>query len=113
MFVVAIRPRTKEVVIGRREELWGDRVVLNELNWLAEPPSEGETVLVQLRHRAPPVQAQVEERGGRETFLRLLEPRFAVTPGQSGVLFSGDQILGGGRIVGPAPSVISTSDRPE
>jgi tRNA U34 2-thiouridine synthase MnmA/TrmU len=41
----------------------------------------------------------VVERADDELVVRLLEPRAAVTPGQSAVLFAGDRVLGGGRIV--------------
>jgi len=99
MFVLEIRPETQEVVVGPREEMWAPYVRLNDLNWLGTVPDAGEDVLVQLRHRATPALARLEERTEESLGLRLLEPQFAVTPGQSGVLFSGDRVLGGGRIV--------------
>jgi len=99
MFVVEIRPDTQEVVVGPREEMWAPRVRLKELNWLGPAPDVGENILVQLRHRASPALARVGERTGESLDLRFHEPQFAVTPGQSGVLFSGDRVLGGGRIV--------------
>src|SRR5439155_668798 len=34
MYVVAIRPETREVVIGRGDELFGHGVTLEDLNWL-------------------------------------------------------------------------------
>jgi tRNA-uridine 2-sulfurtransferase len=98
LFVVEVRPRSREVVVGTREELLSDEVVLGELNWLGAPPEEGDLLEVQLRHRASPARARVEE-VGHSVSLRLLEPRPAVTPGQSGVLFSGNRMLGGGRIL--------------
>ena len=106
MFVVEIRPETRQVVVGPREELWAGSVELQELNWLADPPQVGQEILVQLRHRAPAAPARLLESTDRKVRLLLHEPRFAVTPGQSGVLFSGERVLGGGRIVrGRAPGV--------
>src|SRR5256885_13162860 len=35
--LVAIRPETREVVIGRGDELFGHTVALAEVNWLAQP----------------------------------------------------------------------------
>jgi tRNA-specific 2-thiouridylase len=99
MFVLEIRPESREVVIGRRAELWAESVVLNDLNWLGPPPPEGHTVGIQLRHRAGAAPAVVEEVSASDVRFRLEEPQFAVTPGQSGVVFSGDHVLGGGRIV--------------
>lgn len=99
-FVLEIRPETREVVVGTREELLADAVDVAELNWLGAPPSPGDRVRVQLRHRAPDVPAVVACSG--DSVRLALEERVAgVTPGQSAVLFAGDRMLGGGRIVGP------------
>lgn len=99
MFVLEVRPATQEVVVGTRDELWSDQAVLNDLNWLGVPPSVGEAVEVQLRHRAPGAPAVIEGLSSSQVQLRLAEPQFAVTPGQSGVVFSGNHVRGGGRIV--------------
>ncbi|HSG50248.1 MAG TPA: aminomethyltransferase beta-barrel domain-containing protein, partial [Longimicrobiales bacterium] len=104
MFVLEIRPETREVVIGSRDELYQDRVRVGELNWLTGAPTPGDRVRVQLRYRAPVVEAVVVEggndapRGAPGLTLDLAEPQAAVTPGQSAVVFEGDRVLGGGRI---------------
>ena len=98
LYVLEIRPETRQVVVGPREELLQDEVVVSELNWLDGPPGPGDDVRVQLRYRARPVPASVEACGG-ELRLSLLEPARAVTPGQSAVVFEGERVRGGGRIV--------------
>jgi len=107
MFVVEIRPDTREVVVGPREDMWANSVELNDLNWLGNKPDLGEDLHVQLRHRAAPATARLEEMSGEAVALRLRDPQFAVTPGQSGVLFSGDRVIGGGRILRSGGSGIS------
>jgi tRNA-specific 2-thiouridylase len=97
-FVLEIRPERREVVVGTRDELYADEVVVGGLNWLGAPPEPGDEALVQLRYRARSAPCVVE-RADDELVVRLLEPRAAVTPGQSAVLFAGDRVLGGGRIV--------------
>src|SRR4051794_16391840 len=42
-YVVAIRPESREVVLGCADDLLGHRVRLGELNWLAEPLGEGDS----------------------------------------------------------------------
>jgi tRNA-uridine 2-sulfurtransferase len=102
MYVVAIRPESRAVVIGPREELLGRGVVAREMNWLvADPPRLGARVHVQVRHRAPPARAEVLRLDGDEIELALDEPVAAITPGQSLVLYDGDageRVLGGGLI---------------
>jgi len=97
-FVVAIRPARREVVIGGLADLEGHRVTLEELNWLAPPLRAGEACEVQVRHRARAVPATAVEVGQRSATFVLAEPVRAITPGQSGVLYAGDRVLGGGVI---------------
>ncbi len=100
MFVVEIRPASQQVVLGTRENLLAQGVELESLNWLAPPPQTGSELEVQLRHRAPAAVACVESLG-HTLALRFREPQAAVTPGQSGALFKGDRLLGGGTILRP------------
>mgnify|MGYP003933148221 CR=1 FL=1 len=102
MFVLEIVPEERAVVLGTRGELGTEEVVLDSLNWLLpEPPGVDAEVLIQLRHRARAVPARILEKVEEEGELRLhlAQPQPGVTPGQSGVLFRGDRVLGGGRIL--------------
>lgn len=99
MYVVAIRPETRAVVIGPATALFSYAVTLEELNWLVDPPRDGTEVFVQCRYRAPALPAQVRDSGSTRLELGLTEPVRALTPGQSGVLFDTDgRLLGGGVI---------------
>jgi tRNA-specific 2-thiouridylase len=98
MFVVAIRPGDRAVVIGPRAELLGRGVVAREVNWLGPAPALGTSVAVQVRHRAPAVPAELVRVEGAEIELALEEPVAAITPGQSLVLYDGERVLGGGVI---------------
>jgi tRNA-specific 2-thiouridylase len=98
-YVVAIRPESREVVVGGAEDLMGHRAVLGELNWLAEPLAEGDECAVQVRYRSGAVPATVLAAGSDQMELALATPVRAITPGQSGVLYAADgQVLGGGVI---------------
>jgi tRNA-uridine 2-sulfurtransferase len=98
-YVVAIRPDCREVVIGTAEELGGHRTRLEEVNWLAEPLAPGDTCEVQLRYRARAVEATVIGAEAGAVDLALASPVRAITPGQSGVLYTRDaRVLGGGVI---------------
>ena len=98
MYVIAIRPHNRAVVIGVREELLGSGLVAREVNWLTEPASVGDDVLVRIRHRAPLAKATIARLDNREIELALDEPLAAITPGQSVVFYKGDLVLGGGFI---------------
>ncbi|MEP7384551.1 MAG: tRNA 2-thiouridine(34) synthase MnmA [Gemmatimonadota bacterium] len=98
MFVVAIHPERREVVIGPREALLGRGVVAREMNWLVDRPSVGDRVQVQVRHRASPAQAEIVRLDAHEIELAIDEPVAAITPGQSLVVYDGARVLGGGFI---------------
>lgn len=104
MYVLEIRPETREVVIGPRDELYSERVEIGEVHWLTDAPGTGDEVEVQIRYGADPVPATVLPKGEpgedaeRSLVLELARRQPAVTPGQSGVVYRGDRLIGGGRI---------------
>jgi tRNA-specific 2-thiouridylase len=100
LFVLGVRPERNEVVVGASDELISHDVGLSDLNWIADPPVRGENVLVQVRHRAPAVSATVQTIDDASARLILDEGQRAITPGQSGVVYRGEELVGGGRISG-------------
>ncbi len=99
LYVVAIRPESREVVVGPAEALAGHHLRLDELNWLAEPLEPGESCSVQVRYRATAVPASVTVRSDDSLGLLLGTPVRAIAPGQSGVVYdSAGRVLGGGVI---------------
>jgi tRNA-specific 2-thiouridylase len=98
-YVVAIRPDSREVVIGSAEDLAGHSVHLDEVNWLADPLQPGDRCEVQIRYRARSAPATVLEKSDGTLGLALETPVRAIAPGQSGVLYgAGGRVLGGGVI---------------
>ena len=99
MFVIAIEPTTRAVVLGPRESLLGRGLIARGVHWMcAEPMQIGDRVTVQHRHRAAPVAAEIVRIDGDEIELALDAPLSAITPGQSMVLYDGERVLGGGFI---------------
>ena len=105
MFVVAIRPDDRAVVIGPRDELLGRGVIARSVNWLVDAPQVGARVSVQVRHRSAPAAAEIVRLDRDEVELALDEPVAAITPGQSLVLYDGERVLGGGLIEGARRSL--------
>jgi tRNA-uridine 2-sulfurtransferase len=98
LYVLGVRPATNEVVVGGDDQLSRQSVVLDDLNWIAAPPVVGERVTVRLRHRGQLVAAAVDDLDAEGVRLRLAVAQRAVTPGQSGAIYRGEQLVGGGRI---------------
>lgn len=99
LYVVGIRPETREVVVGDADALLGQVVTLEEVNWLADPLTAGARCRVQVRYRADGIDATVRHAGSTALVLDLDTPVRAIAPGQSGVLYDAtDRVLGGGVI---------------
>jgi tRNA-specific 2-thiouridylase len=98
MYVIDISPETRTVVIGPESELYGHRVELEEVNWLGPPPRPGQECGVQVRYRTRAVAARIAELRADVLALDLAEPVRAITPGQSGALYDGPRLMGGGVI---------------
>jgi tRNA-specific 2-thiouridylase len=98
LYVVRINAALHQVIVGPKEALAQADVSLRELNWLGGAvPAEGQEVSVKLRSAQPPLKGRFFKNGtsGRVT---LAEPALGVAPGQAGVIYEGDRVLGGGWI---------------
>lgn len=98
-YVVAIDPEANAVVVGRREEAMCARLVLDRVNWLAPPPGVGGRAQIRVRAHGPLVEATLVACGADSAALQLDAPLFAPAPGQAAVLYAGDRVIGGGRLV--------------
>lgn len=75
--------------------LWLSELQLGSQHWINGQPVAGR-YQVRTRYRAPLVDCDLSEDG---TSLTLHEAVRAVTPGQSAVLYDGEQVLGGGIVL--------------
>ena len=98
MFVTAIDARNGRVILGENGKQYAAGLRASSLNWIAfdEPPKEFECT-VKIRFRAQPCQALVRV-DGESADVRFDTPQRSVTPGQTIAFYSGDTVLGGGRI---------------
>lgn len=97
-FVTAIDAARGEVRVGDADDVLAAGLVARGASWLAPPPRPGTAAQVQIRSRAQPQVAWIEEVTGDGFTLRAAAPLRAVTPGQAAVLYDGPRVLGGGWI---------------
>jgi tRNA-specific 2-thiouridylase len=62
------------------------------------------TCQVQIRAHATPVEATITPCGEQRLQVTFNKPQRAITPGQAGVLYDGNRLLGGGRIARAQPT---------
>lgn len=107
LFVIALRPEDRAVVVGPREALLGRGLSAGEVNWLAPNiPAEGSEVFVRIRHRATPVAATLVAASSDRFEVMLHEPAYAISPGQSVVLYDADAIVLGGGVIAASRRVL-------
>lgn len=99
-YVVELDACSNRVVVGPGELLARRGLIADRVTWVAgEPPAtdpfEAE---VRLRYRGEDVPATIEPGGGR-VLIEFGSPQRGVAPGQGVVVYRGDELLGGGRIV--------------
>ena len=101
VFVTEIRPETNEVVIGDNEDVFSDRLICGNVNWMAVDGLHGEekTVMAKIRysHKGAPCVIRELEDGRVEC--RFETPQRAITPGQAVVFYENDYVFGGGTIL--------------
>ncbi|MGK4187315.1 tRNA 2-thiouridine(34) synthase MnmA [Rothia koreensis] len=116
-FVLEIRPKTNEVVVGSKEMLAVDEIRGIRETWAGLPVPEAQRfdagtdqpgatseffdILAQVRAHADPVPAvahleigDVDGEPSRELVVRLEEPLRGVAPGQTVVIYQGTRVLG-------------------
>ena len=102
VYVVSIDPGLNRVVIGDEGDLRSCEFEVEDVNWIAAPPSGQVPSSVKIRYNSPGAEAVVEPMGTGLARVRFDEPQRAVTPGQAAVFYDGDDVLGGGWIRRPS-----------
>jgi tRNA-specific 2-thiouridylase len=95
-FVLEIRPKTNEVVVGPREALDLAEIAGAKVSWAGIPPVDVTVPFdcdVQIRAHADPVPAVAVLRDG-ELVVTPVEPLNGVSPGQSAVIYIGTRVVG-------------------
>jgi len=95
LYVVALDPARRAVIVGVKDSLRGETIGLSEPNWLdGRPGPQGRRVMA--RHRAN--EAAVPARAFADDRVELDTPAFGIAPGQACVLYDGTRVIGGGWI---------------
>ena len=101
VFVVEIRPGTNEVVIGEAEDVFGDTLYCNQINYMGMAdllkPRE---VLAKIRYAHGGEKCVIEQVAEDVIKCTFMKPVRAITPGQAVVFYEDGYVLGGGSIIG-------------
>lgn len=94
-YVISIDAEKNQIVVGKKEELACDKVVLNNLNLYIDDKEFDTTVKLRYRTKAVPCHVVIKN---DKAFVTLGESVFGVATGQAAVFYSGNKLIGGGWI---------------
>lgn len=97
-YVVNIDPKKHTVTLGPNNLLLVEGLTARNVNWLAGQAPDSEDIEVKIRYSGKPQGARIKKIADDIITIKFSKPIRAVTPGQSAVFYSGDELLGGGVI---------------
>lgn len=98
MYVVNIYPKTNEIVLGKRNELYKKELRIKNYNLIKDIPTNSELeVYTKVRYKSEGIKSKIILSESKIK-VRFNDGVFAVTPGQSAVFYINDLLIGGGII---------------
>jgi len=102
LYVVKIDPSNNRVLVGPQDALFSDYAMAEELNWICEPPDPDVEYRVKIRYKSRPAACKVCIEAPDRMKISFSQKQRAITPGQTAVLYQGDEVIGSGVIKSPA-----------
>lgn len=94
-YVIKINAEKNQIVVGKKEELACNNVVLSNLNLYTNEKVFDTTVKLRYRTKAVPCHVEVKE---NKAYVILKESVFGVATGQAAVFYDENKLIGGGWI---------------
>lgn len=99
LYVIGIDKEKNEVLIGTKEDLYGDSFRVKDLNWISiEKLEVPMNVTAKIRYQHVDENAYIEPLEEDEVLVKFEKPQLSITPGQSVVFYDADVVVGGGII---------------
>ena len=99
-FVLSKSAKDNTVTLGDDEALYSTRLTIRDANFIPfDTLTSPLRLTAKARYRQEPAPARIEQTGEREYVVEFDTPQRAIAPGQSLVLYDGDLVVGGGKII--------------
>ena len=100
MYVTRLDKDNNRVILGLEPDLYSSRLIADNVNLLAvDKITDGMRVNARARYNMTEEPARVYNDDDGRMIVEFDKPQRAITPGQSVVLYDGDIVVGGGRII--------------
>jgi tRNA-specific 2-thiouridylase len=97
-YVIGLNYEKNEVIVGKNEELNGTLMVVGDVSWTNLAPDLPTELDVKIRYNSEVAKATLS-RDQKDIEVKFHSPQRAITPGQTAVFYSGEEVLGGGIIL--------------
>jgi tRNA-specific 2-thiouridylase len=99
LYVVELDRARNRLIVGGDGELRRTICEVRDVNWIPFAAPDGPVeAQVRIRNRHEPADAKIIALDATSARIEFRSPQRAITPGQAGVFYSGEQVLGGGWI---------------
>ena len=102
LYVIKIDSKKNEIIVGPKEELGTKKILLNNLNLLANKNEFDENILVKVRSTGKLLDAKIDFKNSQDAEVKLEITEDGISPGQACVFYRKDKhgfkVLGGGWI---------------
>jgi tRNA-specific 2-thiouridylase len=99
LFITRIDAQNNAIFMADRDALAQHDVAIEQINWIdCDVPELRREVTCKIRYKDAGAAAMIIDSDAHSARLRFDEPQFAITPGQSAVMYDGDRVVGGGVI---------------
>lgn len=104
LYVLDVQAGRNRVVVGEEQFLYSCGLTADQAVWFGPLPRKPFEASCKIRYRHSPVPCRVEPQPGDIILVHFQDPQRAVTPGQTVVIYDGEEVLGAARIKEPAQS---------
>ena len=106
LYVVALNADDAKVIVGPKEALARDTVMLKNFNWLTPPSTAPIKIDVKLRSMTRAMPATLTGQADGSATITLDDAQYGIASGQAAVCYIGTRVIGGGWISGTALSTL-------
>jgi tRNA-specific 2-thiouridylase len=104
LYVIGFDKKNNKLIVGKEKEIYSSRVRLKKISWISEAAKKkakaNEKITAKIRYAGMAEPCKIKfSKNDLQAEIIFKKPERAIASGQSTVLFSGKEILGGGIIV--------------
>lgn len=97
-YVIELRPRENQVVVGTREDASSRRLQCSRLSFTGRRPAAEFACGIKIRYRSPERSGRVRLLGDDSAEIEFDEQVWGASPGQLAVFYDGERVIGGATI---------------